>query len=352
MTFSITGLGTANPKNYLTQKEILRHFLDCHQLSESEKELYIRILSGEKIQGRYVGLEETNELLITDHDYLLSRFKKYGIDIALQAAEKALAQAGVKARDVKGLIVNTCTGYMCPGLSSYIAEKLGLTTAIGVRDIMGMGCGAAVPNLECACGMLATAEQGPVLGIAVEICSSTIFPAHDPGLIVSNCIFGDGAAAFVVDSSESSERKMLARIIGFESGCYPEFREELRYTTEKGLLRNHLSKKVPVIGAKTVAEVTERLLTRYGLFAQDIDWWAVHPGGTAVLMQIAKKMKISETALDFSFEVFNHYGNMSSPSVLFVLEKILEKGHPNPGEKALMLSFGAGFTAFAALLEF
>lgn len=352
MTFSISGLGTATPEKYLTQKEILEHFLASHNLSASERELYIRILSGKQIKGRYVGVESVEELLITDHDYLLGRFQKYGIAAAVKAAGKALEATGIKAGDVRGLVVNTCTGYMCPGLSSYISEQLGLSTAIGIRDIMGMGCGAAIPNLESACGMLATAGNGPVLGVAVEICSSTFFPAHDPELIVSNCIFGDGAAAFVVDSSGKTEKRIVPRITGFESGCYPEFRKELRYTSEKGLLRNHLSKKVPIIGARTISEVAGRLLARHGLSTGDIDWWAVHPGGSAVLAQVAKKMQLPSKALDFSYDVLYNYGNMSSPSVLFVLEKILKEGLPCPGDKALMLSFGAGFTAFAALLEF
>jgi predicted naringenin-chalcone synthase len=99
-----------------------------------------------------------------------------------------------------GLIVNTCTGYLCPVLSSYIAEDLGLKTSIRFLGLMGMGCGAAISNLEGAAGMLARSGEGPVLSLAVEICSAAIFPSHEPELVVSNSIFGDGAAA-VLDLS-------------------------------------------------------------------------------------------------------------------------------------------------------
>jgi alkylresorcinol/alkylpyrone synthase len=219
-------------------------------------------------------------------------------------------------------------------------------------DLMGMGCGGAVPNLECAAGMIARKGRGPVLSIAVEICSATFFPSHEPELIVSNCIFGDGAAAAIVDLHDKKSPGKTVRILDFESGVFPEYREELRYRNDGGLLRNFLSTKVPVIGARAIAEVTSHLLARNGLARNDIDWWAIHPGGTLVLAQVAKKMGLDEDAMRFSYDILENYGNMSSPSVLFVLKNILETDCPKPGQKGLLLSFGAGFTAFAALVEF
>jgi alkylresorcinol/alkylpyrone synthase len=109
---------------------------------------------------------------------------------------------------------------------------------------------------------------------------------------------------------------------------------------------------VPVIGAHTVTEVASRLLARHGLCRNDIDWWAVHPGGTVVLAQVAKELELPGEALRFSYHVFENYGNMSSPSVLFVLREILDSGRPQPGQKGMLLTFGAGFSAFAALIEF
>ncbi|MFA6294331.1 MAG: type III polyketide synthase [Victivallales bacterium] len=352
MDIEIKGLGTATPALYMTQKEMLAHFIANFALSTKEKDLYERILSGSTIKRRYVGMESRDEMFNADPEFLLSRFLKYGLSIAVSAARKAMKEAGVSSKDIEGLVVNTCTGYLCPGLSSYVAEELGLRKSTHVMDLMGMGCGGAVPNLECAAGMISRNGRGPILSIAVEICSATFFPSHEPELIVSNCIFGDGAAAVVVDSPDREGRVKAPRILDFESGVYPEYRDELRYRNDGGLLRNYLSIKVPVIGAKTISEVTSRLIERHGLSKDDIDWWAVHPGGTLVLAQVAKKMKLDEKALRFSYDVFENYGNMSSPSVLFVLKDILEKAHPKPGQKGLLLSFGAGFTAFAALVEF
>ena len=352
MNLEIRGLGTATPALYMTQKEMLVYFLDNFTLSPEEKDLYERLLANSSIKGRYLGMAASAEMINADPEFLLARFLKYGLSTAVSAARGAMGEAGVGPGDIEGLVVNTCTGYLCPGLSSYLVEELGLRKATQVLDLMGMGCGGAVPNLECAAGMISRNGKGPILSIAVEICSATFFPSHEPELIVSNCIFGDGAAAAIVAPADHESPKKTVRILDFESGIFPEYREELRYRNDGGLLRNFLSPMVPVIGARTVSEVASRLMARHGLAKDDIDWWAVHPGGTLVLAQVAKKMGLNEKALRFSYDIFENYGNMSSPSVLFVLKNILEQGRPKPGQKGLLLSFGAGFTAFAALVEF
>ena len=352
MKIVLKGLGTANPPFYATQEEAYEFFSTQFDLTQDEQDLYCRILLDGKITGRYLGMDATTDALETDPDALLARFLKFGRPTAVAAARRALEDAGLKAEDIAGLVVNTCTGYLCPGLSSFIAQDLGLSTEIRYQDLMGMGCGAAIPNLEAAAGMLVRSGRGPVLSIAVEICSATIFPSHEPDLVVSNAIFGDGAAAAVLDLAPETCPAGRARVLDFESGLFPQYRDNLCYWNEGGLLRNHLSKRVPIIGARCASEVASRLLERHSLSRDDIDFWAVHPGGTVVLAQIAKRFQLSDEDLRFSYHVFKNYGNMSSPSVLFVLREILDSARPQPGQKGLLLAFGAGFSAFAALLEF
>lgn len=348
----LRGLGTATAPLYTTQEEAYEFFTTHCPLEPVALNLYRRILLDGKIKGRYLGMDTRIDALETDPDRLLARFLKFGRSTGVAAARRALAEAGVEAAEITGLVINTCTGYLCPGLSSYIAEDLGLKTSIRFQDLMGMGCGGAVPNLEAATSMLVRSGEGPVLSLAVEICSATIFPSHEPELIVSNCIFGDGAAAAVLDLVQDDHQGGLARVIDFATGLFPQYREELRYRTDGGRLRNHLTKRVPVIGAQTATDVASRLLNRHGLSRNDIDWWAVHPGGTVVLDQVARKLELDDEAMRFSHHVFENYGNMSSPSVLFVLREILDHGSPKPGHKGMLVAFGAGFSAFAALIEF
>lgn len=352
MKIILRGLGTATPPLYVTQEEAYEFFTTHFSLKPAEQDLYRRILLDGKIKGRYLGMDAKTDALETDSDRRLARFLKFGRITAVAAARRAMAEAGVETAEIAGLIINTCTGYLCPGLSSYVAADLKLRTSIRFQDLMGMGCGAAIPNLEAAAGMLARNGEGPVLSIAVEICTATIFPNHEPELVVSNSIFSDGAAAAVLDLVPDNRAGGLARMVDFEAGLFPKYREDLRYRTEGGRLRNYLSKRVPVIGAHTATEVATRLLARHGLSRNDIAWWAVHPGGTVVLAQVAKELELANEALRFSYNVFENYGNMSSPSVLFVLRKILDSNRAQPGQKGMLLAFGAGFSAFAALMEF
>ncbi len=352
MKIVLKGLGNAVPPFYATQEEAYEFFSTQFTLKPDELDLYRRILLDGKITGRYAGMDSTADALETDPDRLLARFLKFGRSTAVAAARRALDDAGVDAADIAGLVVNTCTGYLCPGLSSFIAQDLGLNSAIRYQDLMGMGCGAAIPNLEAAAGMLARSAQGPVLSIAVEICTATIFPSHEPDLVVSNAIFGDGAAAAVLDLAPDNHPTGLVRFVDFATGLFPQYRDNLCYRTEGGLLRNTLSRRVPVIGARAAKEVASRLLDQHGLSRDDIDWWAVHPGGTVVLEQVAKQLQLDDNDLRFSYHVFKNYGNMSSPSVLFVLRELLDSGLPKHGQKGMLLAFGAGFSAFAGLMEF
>jgi predicted naringenin-chalcone synthase len=390
MRVILAALATANPPRYATQQEVCE-FMEAHfAMAPAERALYRELLLEGPIQGRHFAVDEDEEICTQDPDGLAGRFAKHSRRIAAQAARRALDQAGLKPAQVEGLIVNTCTGYLCPGLSTYLVEDLGLPAFASTLDLMGMGCGGALPNLETACQMILSGARQTVLCVSVEICSATFFLGPDPDLVVSNSIFSDGAAAAVltanlngeltggtlkrslgVDSSSeskpssrtrrgSSDRAALTtpatngllHFLDFESVTLPRYREQLRYTTQGGKLRNVLMRSVPVIGAKAVAQVVSRLLSRRHMTRDDIDWWAVHPGGTQVLKAVERQIGLTPEMLRFSYETFRHYGNMSSPTVLFVLDKILREARPGRGDLGLVLSFGAGFTAFATLVEF
>lgn len=348
----LTALGTANPQRYATQAEAYRVLETQFDLDPGERDLYRKLLLEGPIDGRYVAVPRDEVLRSQDPDELIARYLRHARDIAANAAGEALVEASLEPSDVDALVVNTCTGYLCPGLSSYVAEDLSLRTSTAVFDLAGMGCGAAIPNLECATRMIQAGAKHTVLSVAVEICSATFFRGPDPDLAVSNSIFGDGASAAVLQTPRSPTGPGFLKFLDFESAVLPKHREQLRYRHEGGRLRNVLSRKVPVIGARAIGQATRCLLDRHNLDAHQIQWWAVHPGGTAVLERVEKTLNISHAALRFSYDVFRHYGNMSSPSVMFVLDKILREGTPESADKGLLLSFGAGFTAFAALVEF
>ncbi len=348
----VISLATANPDRYVTGREVY-DFLDAaYNLEPAERELYRKLLEDGPIRGRYVAIHHDRYDTELNQDELTELFAQAAREMAGRAASEAMAKAGCKSKDIGAVVVNTCTGFLCPGLTSYIAEELKLQSSTKVFDLMGMGCGGAIPNLEFSAAIGAANGDKMVLSIAVEVCSATLFRAPEPGLVVSNSIFADGASAAIVGGPQAGAGKGLFEFADFASGIFPQYREQLRYRTEQGKLRNVLTRRVPVIGARAAAEVVGRLLKRNSLQIKDINFWAVHPGGTEVLKQIGEKLGISADALQFSYEIFRNFGNMSSPSVMFVLKAILDKASPKAGQKGLVLSFGAGFSAYAALIDF
>jgi predicted naringenin-chalcone synthase len=241
--------------------------------------------------------------------------------------------------------VNTCTGYICPGISTYLIERLGLSRSTRVYDMVGSGCGGAIPNLQVAEALLKTNGGGLVVSASVEICSTTFQMDNDLSLILSNALFGDGAAAAVL----SREPSGLALV---DSACryVPEEREHIRYVHKGGQLHNQLSMQLPAYVRRAVGAVVADLLGRHGLATADVDHWALHTGGEKIVGAIEEELGLREEDTRATREIMARYGNMSSPTVLFVLRELLEQGM-RPGATCLMAAFGAGLSAQACLLR-
>lgn len=350
MDVRIVGLGTANPPLRVSQKEAFDAYVHFLPLSEKARSLLERIFVANRSIGfRYFGMDSLADALKDSQDELIARYRKFAVPVSVEAARKALDEAGLTPDDIDALVVNTCTGYLCPGLTSYIAEALPLKKSVWPFDLQGMGCGGAIPNLRTAYSYLLSHPDGRVLTVTVEICTATLFFDEAPDILISNALFGDGAAATVL-SNGAGEGGI--RLRGFSAGLFPEDRHHLHYRTEKSKLRNVLSKEVPAVGARHGREVIHRLLAEHGLTQQDVDHWIIHPGGARVLDAFQEAMGLPDHALQPSRTVLYNYGNMSSASVLFVLDEVRRSRNPRPGEVGVMCSFGAGFSAFAALVEF
>ena len=166
--------------------------------------------------------------------------------------------------DIDAVIISTCTGYLCPGLTSYVTERLGLPTDVLALDLVGQGCGAALPNMRTAEALIAGGRAKRVLSICVEICSAAMYLDDDPGVLISACLFGDGAGAAVLTVDPVPGRR---RIEWKSAGTLMNVgdRDELRFERRRGMLRNILSPAVPELAAKHVDQVLTEGLEREGL---------------------------------------------------------------------------------------
>ena len=342
----ITGLGTAVPQPRHTQRECweaIRASSQYAALSSRSHAILRKVLTGNNgIEARHLALDPLSEAFDFTPDAMHARFKRVAPQIGTEAARRALVESGRKPEEIGALVVATCTGYLCPGLSSYIGERLGLSRNAQLLDLVGLGCGAAVPALRTASALLGETEN--VLVICLEVCSAAMYLDDDPGVLISACLFGDGAAA-VIGSRKPQPGVREVRMTRAESLHVPEAREKLRFEHRHGLLRNILAPDVPVLSAGFATDV----LARADIAPADISEWLFHSGGRDVLREIVKRIGLSEHAVRHSTEVLREYGNMSSPSCLFSLRRALDENAA--GGKWWLASFGAGFSSHGAILE-
>jgi alkylresorcinol/alkylpyrone synthase len=281
---------------------------------------------------------------------LHARFAKNAPVLACNAAQRALDQAGVPAKDIDSAIVSTCTGYLCPGLTSYVAEGLNLRPDVYAVDLVGQGCGAALPNLRAGEALLAGSRARRVLSICVEICSAAFYLDDDPGVLISACLFGDAAGAAVL-SAEADAPTRRVEWLSAESHLDPRARDLLRFEQRNGMLRNILTPPVPALAGRHAALLFERMAEKSGVKHKDISAWVLHAGGRDVLNALQKELGLNESDLRWSAEVLRDLGNISSPFVFHVLERALRSAEASRGGLWWMCSFGAGFSCHGALLK-
>ncbi|MBV6519588.1 MAG: type III polyketide synthase [Candidatus Brocadia sp.] len=343
------GIGSSYYPPYRVSQAHAEEFLVrayADKLSKKNLAILRKIFAHPGIVHRHLALDDLKGLIHEHPDNRIARFTRWAVDLSSQAILKALTPLGLTPDDVSGLVVNTCTGYICPGISTYLIEKLRMPDKTRAHDLVGSGCGGGIPNLQICEDMTKSSDNGVVVGVSVEICSATFQMADDLSLILSNALFADGASASVLwRRSEGLE------LIASASYYKPESRDDIRYIYKNGQLRNQLSVSLPELAGKAVTRVITDLLKPRGLAPKDIQHWAFHPGGERVINAIRDEIGLPEGQLQATRSVLAKFGNMSSPTVFFVLREILDNHGVQPGDWCVMVAFGAGLCAHAFLLR-
>ena len=348
----LQSLGFALPTRAFAQSEVLATLESDSTfagLTEKSRQLLRKVLSGKNgIEQRHLALQEVREAFVFEPDAMLARFRQHAPDLAARAARQALERAGLAPHEIDGLLVATCTGYLCPGLSSYVAESLGLRASASLLDLVGQGCGAALPALDQAEARIHAGRAHRILVVCVEICSAASYLDDDPGVLISACLFGDGAAAAVVAAAPARTGPSV-RFAGSARHSAPEHREHLRFDHRRGLLRNLLSAEVPSLSARHARTVFDRACADHRHRPEDVSGWIWHAGGREVLRALRREFQLTEKQTEPSAAVLLRHGNMSSPSCLFALDHALRNGVPDG--LWWLASFGAGFSSFGSFLE-
>jgi predicted naringenin-chalcone synthase len=367
----ISGVGTAAPATRYTKAECLLAFRESswyEKLDARARFVAHTVLQRDNgIDERRLAVDSLDEVFKIDTDTLASRFLAHAPTLATDAARRALADAGVDAALIDAVVVSTCTGYLCPGLSGYVIERLGLRADVMAFDLVGQGCAAALPNLQLGHNLLRSGSCEHVLSVCVEVSSAAMYLDSDPGVVISACLFGDGAGAAVLSSQRAgadtkggaeTAKAPQIRWVDSASLIAPQHRDALKFELRQGLLRNILTREVPALASLYAAQVLETVLQRSGLETDDIGEWILHAGGRDVLRALERELGLDAHALRYSAAMLRQYGNLSSAFVYFVLAAArsdITGGADGAGGAKRgwwwLSSFGAGFSCHGALLE-
>ncbi|MDB5842044.1 MAG: Chalcone and stilbene synthase domain protein [Herminiimonas sp.] len=347
----INGVGTAVPPRSFSKAECWNAFKSSdwfHRLGPRAHAIAQAVLLRDNgIDSRHLALPSLDDVFAIDPDTLAGRFSKHAPQLASDAGAAALAQAQLDGQRIDAVIVSTCTGYLCPGLSGYVIERLGLRPEVQAYDLVGQGCAAAMPNLRMGNALLASGQCDYVLSVCVEVCSAAMYLDDDPGVLISACLFGDGAGAAVLSREPASHRRSVEWKHG-RSLTDPACRDALYFEQRHGMLRNILTRRVPRLAAEHAHELFSTVLDDAGIRQDDIQAWIMHAGGRDVLQALQKQFELDADAFRYSAEMLRRYGNLSSAFVYFVLQAALDDDAP--GGWWWMSSFGAGFSCHGALL--
>ncbi len=338
----IIGIGTANPALRLTQEQ------SFHAAGYQNERIRKMFLNSD-IDYRHFYLEgDLNR--DESSDQLNQRYLRGAMKTGCHAIVNCLATAERTVQDVDFLAVCTCTGYVCPDLGSRLIAHMGFRDNVQRASIVGLGCAGAVPTLQRAADFVRAHPERVALMVAVEICSACYYVDNTLETVVGNAICADGAAAFLLGGGQPAALR-YPEIVDFETFLAPEQIEEVGLLHRDGKLRIVLGASIHKLAGPMIEKALQRLLQRHGLSSPDIRFWVVHPGGRKVMDDVQQHLGLTDAQIRFSRAVLRNYGNMSSPTVIFVLDEVVRNGDPRPGDWGIMVALGPGMAAEVALLR-
>jgi polyketide synthase Type III len=342
----ILAVGTANPQQRYSQKEIYDLICRYSEFYRSDRIEHIFMTSDIEHRHFYFDIDTIDPRESSDE--LHKRFRIGSLDIGTKAIEQCLRSNDIDVSDIDYIIAVSCTGYLCPGLSSLLIKELNMRTNIQRADLLGMGCAGAMPGLQRAYDFVKAYPDKKALLLTVEICSACYYIDDSLETVVGNAICADGAAAIVVGMTNDDT---VPKIVGFETLLEPSLINTVGFEQRDGKLRIILSKDIRNTAGVLGKKVITSLLNAHNLKQDQIAHWILHSGGRKVIDNLKQEMLFSDGQLQHSKCVLKHFGNMSSPTVLFVLQETLKLSDIHAGDLGVMLAMGPGLALEAALLQ-
>jgi predicted naringenin-chalcone synthase len=361
----IISIGTAVPRFGATQNCILGFMQDAYTEAEASRKLSI-LFSRSGIGTRYSSLPDfmhtggERVLFRRDRELpkveeRLDKFKENALPLAMAAIQNSIEKLGTTIADLKltHLITVTCTGLYAPGIDTELITTLGLPRDIFRTGVNFIGCNAAFHALKIADLIARAEEDARVLVVCVELCTLHFQPKNNNDNLLSNTIFGDGAAAAIVTSESFAIKHGYTGLVldGFYSVLFDNAKELMSWDITPVNFEMVLDTALPDFIGSVTRAIIKKASEMLHFVPEKIDKWAIHPGGKKILDIFKKNMELTDDNLRFSYAVLDEFGNMSSPTILFVINEIL-KARPEPGENIFSVGFGPGIMIDSALLTY
>ena len=346
----IAGIASAFPEHYHSQQELLDGLQEFWGERIKNPAVLRRLHRHVGVDGRYLSLPKNDYLNMKTWGEANRHWIRVATELGEKAVSGALASAGLRAQDVSALFFTSVTGISSPSIDALLVNKMGLCRNIRRVPIFGLGCVAGAAGISRAADYVKSYPGQIAALLSVELCSLTI-QREDLSIanLISSGLFGDGSAAVMVAGKDCG----LAgpTIVTTQSVFYPETEEMMGWDISERGFRIVLSPEVPNLIRKNLAHDVDEFLASRGLTRADIGSWVLHTGGPKILEATADALELKDGQLDVSWECLRRTGNLSSASVLVVLEEVMKHRRPEPGTLGVLAAMGPGFCSEFVLLK-
>jgi alkylresorcinol/alkylpyrone synthase len=273
-----------------------------------------------------------------------------GLELIESAVRTCLARASVTPSDIDHLFFVTTTGLATPSLDARLAAALGMRPNVRRSPLFGLGCAGGAGALVRACDVLRHAPDERALVVSLEICSLVFsIRARTPTDVVGVALFGDGAAAALLGGDNHASGG--ARVVGTSTRLFPEAQHLMGWDFTSDGMRLVLSRDIPAFVSEHLAPVLRDFVSGFGRSIDALDHYVLHPGGPKVMATYCSAFGLPDTAVGIARESMRQYGNLSSASVLFMLNDLVASGTPKAGDMGVMVALGPGFACEMLMLQ-
>lgn len=351
---TLTALATAAPRHVIRQAEVARLAEALFGASRRDLDRLLPAFANAGIATRRSCVPMEWYLKPSNWKDRNALFIDHAVDLLEEAAERCLAEAGLDASAIDGLVTVSTTGIATPSLDARLMQRLPFRRDVARLPIFGLGCAGGVLGLSRAAtlcqGLAQTKPSARVLCLVVELCGLTFRAGdHSKSNVIATALFGDGAAAVLLESSEPGGPAGRGPRLGPQGEhTWPDSLDVMGWEVESDGLGVLFSRDIPTLVRAQLGPAVDSFLARHGLRRGDLDGYVCHPGGAKVIAALEEVFALPDGGLAEAREVLHDYGNMSAVTVLFVLERLRRRGMKG---RYLMTALGPGFTVGFQLLE-